>query len=196
MMALTILITGGIGSGKSVVSGILRGRGIPVYDTDSRTKALYEGELGMRLEEALGKKLHDADGHFDREALASLIFSDRQILERVEEIVHPAVLRDFEEWKEKQESTIVCMESAIALEKPLFNDSYDFVVIVNAPEDLRIRRACNRDGSDEISVRKRVQNQRVDLQKANFIIENDGGLDKLEAQTELMLEAAANRILK
>ena len=196
MKTLTILITGGIGSGKSVVSGILRGRGIPVYDTDSRTKALYEGELGMRLEEALGKKLHDADGHFDRKALASLIFSDRLILERVEEIVHPAVLRDFEEWKEKQESTIVCMESAIALEKPLFNDSYDFVVIVNAPEDLRIRRACNRDGSDEISVRKRVQNQKVDLQKANFIIENDGGLDKLEAQTELMLEATANRILK
>lgn len=196
MMALTILITGGIGSGKSVVSGILRGRGIPVYDTDSRTKALYEGELGMQLEEALGKKLRTADGHFDRKALASLIFSDRQILERVEEIVHPAVLRDFEEWKEKQESTIVCMESAIALEKPLFNDSYDFVVIVNAPEDLRIRRACNRDGSDEISVRKRVQNQKVDLRKANFIIENDSGLDKLEAQTELMLEAAANRILK
>lgn len=196
MKTLTILITGGIGSGKSVVSGILRGRGIPVYDTDSRTKALYEGELGMRLEEALGKKLHDADRHFDRKALASLIFSDRQILERVEEIVHPAVLRDFEEWKEKQECTIVCMESAIALEKPLFNDSYDFVVIVNAPEDLRIRRACNRDGSDEISVRKRVKNQKVDLQKANFIIENDGGLDKLEAQTELMLEAAANRILK
>ena len=49
MMALTILITGGIGSGKSVVSGILRALGIPVYDTDSRTKALYEGELGMRL---------------------------------------------------------------------------------------------------------------------------------------------------
>lgn len=196
MKTLTILITGGIGSGKSVVSGILRGRGIPVYDTDSRTKALYEGELGMRLEEALVKKLHDAKGHFDRKALASLIFSDRQILKRVEEIVHPAVLRDFEDWKEKQESPIVCMESAIALEKPLFNDSYDFVVIVNAPEDLRIRRACNRDGSDEISVRKRVQNQKVDLQKANFIIENDGGLDKLEAQTELMLEALANRILK
>ena len=88
------------------------------------------------------------------------------------------------------------MESAIALEKPLFNGSYDYVVIVNAPEDLRIRRACNRDGSDEISVRKRIQNQKVDIQKANFIIENDDGLDKLEAQTKLMLEAAANRILK
>ena len=177
MMALTILITGGIGSGKSVVSGILRALGIPVYDTDSRTKALYEGELGMRLEEDLGQKLHTADGHFDRKALA-------------------AVLRDFEDWKEKQESQVVCMESAIALEKPLFNGSYDFVVIVNAPEDLRIRRACNRDGSDEISVRKRIQNQKIDLQKANFIIENDDGLDKLEAQTKLMLEAAANRILK
>ena len=68
MMALTILITGGIGSGKSVVSGILRALGIPVYDTDSRTKALYEGELGMRLEEDLGQKLHTADGHFDRKA--------------------------------------------------------------------------------------------------------------------------------
>ena len=88
MMALTILITGGIGSGKSVVSGILRALGIPVYDTDSRTKALYEGELGMRLEEELGQKLHTADGHFDRKALAALIFSDRQVLDKVEEIVH------------------------------------------------------------------------------------------------------------
>lgn len=196
MKTLTILITGGIGSGKSVVSGILRERGIPVYDTDSRTKVLYEGELGMLLEEDLRQKLRTADGHFDRKALASLIFSDRQTLERVEEIVHPAVLRDFEDWKEKQDSPIVCMESAIALEKPLFNDSYDFVVSVNAPEDLRIRRACNRDGSNEISIRKRVRNQKVDLTKADFIIENDGGLDKLEAQTALMLEAAENRILK
>lgn len=56
-----------------MVSGILRALGIPVYDTDSRTKALYEGELGMRLEEDLGQKLHTADGHFDRKALAALI---------------------------------------------------------------------------------------------------------------------------
>ena len=196
MKTLTILITGGIGSGKSVVSEILRGRGIPVYDTDSRTKYLYEGDLGMQLETYLGHKLHTADGHFDRKALASLIFSDRQILERVEEIVHPAVLNDFEFWKKAQKCRIVCMESAIALEKPLFNESYDFVVIVNAPEDIRIRRACTRDGSDEASIRKRVRNQKVDLSKADFIIENDGGLDKLEAQTALMLEAAANRILK
>ena len=72
-------------------------------------------------------------------------------------------------------------------------------IYIRGYESVRISQmlwACNRDGSDEISVRKRVQNQKVDLQKANFIIENDGGLDKLEAQTELMLEAAANRILK
>ena len=93
--ALTILITGGIGSGKSVLSRYLESRGVPVYDSDSRAKALYDSEMGEAVESLFGVCLRDGNGRFDRKALASLVFADRSKLEKLEGIVHPAVLKDF-----------------------------------------------------------------------------------------------------
>ena len=78
--ALTILITGGIGSGKSVLSRYLESRGVPVYDSDSRAKALYDSEMGEAVESLFGVCLRDGNGRFDRKALASLVFSDSRKL--------------------------------------------------------------------------------------------------------------------
>ena len=75
--ALTILITGGIGSGKSALTSYLSERGVPVYDSDSRTKALYDGELGTMVENGLGQSFRDSRGRFDRKALAAVIFRQR-----------------------------------------------------------------------------------------------------------------------
>ena len=190
MKALTILITGGIGSGKSAVSRHLAGNGVPVYDSDSRTKALYDGTLGEVLERELGVHLHDVDGKFDRKALAALIFNDSRSLERVEAIVHPAVLEDFIRWREKMiplsgwngyagMDPFVCMESAIAMDKPLFDGSYDISVLVDAREDIRVARASLRDSASEEAIRCRIRNQHLDASRADYVIENNGSREEL-----------------
>lgn len=190
MKALTILITGGIGSGKSELSRYLEANGVPVYDSDSRTKALYEGPLGTVLEKEFGMSLYDGSGHFDRKRLAALVFSDGEALHRLESIVHPAVLEDFLHWREEMllnmdwkgycgTAPLVCMESAIALDKPLFAGVYDIVLMVDAPEDVRVMRACRRDSVDEAVVRRRIRSQRTDRGAADYVIENDGSPDDL-----------------
>jgi dephospho-CoA kinase len=100
---LTILVTGGIGSGKSAVCAFLRERGVPVYDCDSRVKELYliRKELVPSLEEALGCPLRLPDGTLDKARLASLIFSDPSARETLEGIVYPILREDLESWKQR-----------------------------------------------------------------------------------------------
>ena len=98
----TLIVTGGIGSGKSLVCSYLRDKGIPVYDADSRTKQLYDSCPGMvsAIENAFGRALRDEAGALDRRALSELVFSDKDNLLLLESIVHPAVYRDFEQWRD------------------------------------------------------------------------------------------------
>lgn len=194
MKSLTLLITGGIGSGKSLVSRYMEELGVPVYDSDSRTKALYEGELLSRLETALGTRLRTEDGRFDKRELARLIFSDNVNMSKMERVVYPAVIEDFEAWKNevsedigKCGGKIVAMESALALTKPAFSGIFDIVLAVRAPEELRVKRACERDGVDEAAVRERIRNQSVDVSAADYIIDNDGTPEDLRAKTEAVL---------
>lgn len=198
MKSLTLLITGGIGSGKSLVSRYMEELGVPVYDSDSRTKSLYEGELLFRLETALGARLRTEDGRFDKRALARLIFSDNVNMSKMERVVYPAVIEDFEAWKNevsggvsedigKSGGKIVAMESALALTKPAFIGIFDIVLAVRAPEELRVKRACERDGVDEAAVRERIRNQSVDVSAADYIIDNDGTPEELRAKTEAVL---------
>lgn len=194
MKSLTLLITGGIGSGKSLVSRYMEELGVPVYDSDSRTKALYEGELLSRLETALGARLRTEEGRFDKRALARLIFSDNVNMSKMEQVVYPAVIEDFAAWKNevsedigKCGGKIVAMESALALTKPAFSGIFDIVLAVRAPEELRVKRACERDGVDEAAVRERIRNQSVDVSAADYIIDNDGTPEELRAKTEAVL---------
>lgn len=194
MKSLTLLITGGIGSGKSLVSRYMEELGVPVYDSDSRTKALYEGELLSRLETALGARLRTEEGRFDKRALARLIFSDNVNMSKMEQVVYPAVIEDFAAWKNevsedigKCGGKIVAMESALALTKPAFSGIFDIVLAVRAPEELRVKRACERDGVDETAVRERIRNQSVDVSAADYIIDNDGTPEELRAKTEAVL---------
>ncbi|MDD6253153.1 MAG: dephospho-CoA kinase [Bacteroidales bacterium] len=177
----TILITGGIGAGKSEVSRYLMSTGIPVYDSDSRAKELYniEPQLIESLEEAFGTVLYEADGSFDRKHLAEIVFSSEANLKICESIVHPAVLRDFISWRAGQPAGIVAMESAIALSKPLFDGSYDLSIYVDAEENLRVRRTCARDGSNPEAVRRRIDNQPDFRSKADYVIMNNGNLEEL-----------------
>ncbi len=181
-----VFVTGGIGSGKSAVCRILSSRGVPVYDSDSRTKELYRGPLLGKIEEALGENLRLADGSLDRKKLSSVIFNDRAKLQTVESIVHPAVLADFLLWRngfDAEKVPFVVMESALVLSKPLFSNVADKIVAVDAPEDVRIARAVSRDGVNPDSIRRRVAAQKLPLEKADVVITNDCTFEELEKRT-------------
>ena len=176
----TLGVTGGIGSGKSYIARLLEERGIPVYDTDSRAKALYDtdGELREAMIALCGAGIYAPSGLLDRKALASLIFADRSLLEQVNALVHPAVRRDFVAWREglSAEGKRLCaLESALLLDAGL--DAYtDGVLAVLADDRLRLQRAMMRDGVGEEAVRARMQHQmsQVELaQRADFLIYND-----------------------
>lgn len=188
---LTLVVTGGIGSGKSEVCHYLETKGIPVYDSDSRAKSLYDSdrELVERISAALGCRISDDSGKVDRKALASLIFSDSRRLEALESVVHPRVLEDFIAWRDAHSGAdIVVMESAIFLQKPLFHPYVDKVVLVDAPIEMRVMRACRRDNADEQKIRARMAAQTFDTAAADYLIINDSGLDVLHERTDMVLK--------
>ena len=179
----TVIVTGLIGSGKSAVCALLRERGIPVYDSDARTKELYERKPGLvkRLEQALGLPLKGADGRLDRKALAGRIFSDTAARETLEAIVYPEVLADFKDWRDRQQDVpFVVLESAVILSKPVFDGVAQAVVLVTAREDVRLRRVMGRDALTEAAVRARMAAQEIPEGKVSAFIANDGSPEELE----------------
>ena len=173
-----LLCTGGIGSGKSVVVRVFQELGFPAYDCDRAAKECYDRDPQLLAEVVAlcGEAVLDGSGRLDRAALSRRIFGDPALLAAVEDRVHPAVIRDFEDWKRQQESGLVVIESAILLEKPRFAGLMDYTVVVTAPEAVRIRRVMQRDGLTEAQVRKRMAAQWSDearMAQADFILENN-----------------------
>ena len=177
----TVIVTGGIGSGKSAVCALLGKRGIPVYDSDSRVKELYKSRRSLvpRLEKALGCPLRQADGTLDKARLSALIFSDGQARENLESIVYPILLKDFQRWRSRQKAPFVVLESAIILSKPIFDGLADAVVLVDAPRELRIRRVMERDGVSREQVQRRLEAQDLPLEKVNVTLSNSGSAEEL-----------------
>lgn len=183
---LTVIVTGGIGSGKSAVCALLAQRGIPVYDSDSRVKELYacRRSLVPQLEKALGSPLRQADGTLDKARLASLIFSDESARETLESIVYPILSKDFLRWRSRQKAPFVVLESAIILSKPVFDGLADAVVLVDAPEELRIQRVMSRDGATREDILRRLSAQNIPLEKVDVTLLNDGSPEELSAAVE------------
>ena len=173
-----ILCTGGIGSGKSVVARVFRELGVPSYDCDRAAKELYDRDPRLldELVRLCGDEILDDAGRLDRAAFSARIFSDPWLLSSVEALVHPAVIRDFEAWKQRQQGALVVIESAILLEKPQFAGMMDYTLAVTAPEALRVARVMARDGVSETQVRRRMAAQWSDEQRAaraDFVWENN-----------------------
>lgn len=170
----TLACTGGIGSGKSYVANVFSKLGYPVYYSDARAKELYDSdnELLCGMVQLLGNDIIN-NGKLSKAVVASKIFKDRSLLERVEQLVHPAVLRDFNKWKSEQQSVMgdkkfVLFESAIILEKPFFKGTADKVLNVVAPMDLRIERVVKRDNVTVEQVLDRMSKQWSDQQRATY----------------------------
>lgn len=155
-------ITGGIGSGKSTVCDMLSGYGIAVYVADDRAKELMteSEQLRSALVAAFGEATYDG-GKLNRAYLAESVFSNTEALARLNAIVHPAVMSDFDRWAEEQEGEYVVLESAILFEAGL-DDRVDTTVAVMAPKDIRLQRAMQRDGATREQIERRMDNQLSD----------------------------------
>ena len=189
-MMKVLVVTGGIGSGKSQVCRLLSEKfGIPVYEADSRAKALYVEEPDMldRIEAALGIGLRNGRGEFVPQYLSDIIFADPSALRKVEDILFPVLKRDFYDWAERQGSSLVAFESATILEKTAFDDFGDIVLLVDAPVSLRLRRASERDGVDKEHIRSRMAAQTLmnrlsegDVHsRIDYVLRNDSSMSEL-----------------
>ena len=190
----TVILTGGMGSGKSAVCRYLSSRGVPVYDSDARTKSLYDRNpsLVRKMEEALEVSLRDDEGRLDRRRLAGIIFSDPAAKALVESVVYPAVLADFKRWKRWHRPKgwtygpvpFVVLESAVILSYPIFDGLGDKVVLVDAAEEVRVQRSVARDHSDPDAVLRRIRQQSFDLSRVDVVLRNDGSLEALSEETD------------
>ena len=192
---MILVVTGGIGSGKSLVCSMFHERGVPVYDSDSRTKSLYSSSpsLAGKIADAFGAGVLLPDGSVDRRKLASMVFGHDDRLSILEGIVHPEVREDFIRWRDGfcgSDVPFLIMESAIILEKPLFRDLIDRILLVDAPQSLRLSRAVARDGADAAGILARMSGQKLfngikegrEMPEADYVIENDGDIESLSGK--------------
>lgn len=172
-------ITGGIGSGKSTVSELLRSQGYPVYDTDREARRLQneDPELIDATKLLLGDQVY-ANGQLNRPAVAARVFEDPELLRQLTALVHPVVKRDFSQWVSQQSSKRVFIESAVLFEGG-FDALTDAIIVITAPEEVRIQRVMKRDGVTREQVLARIKNQLPEsgkLIKASIIISTENGL--------------------
>lgn len=185
---MLIGITGGIGSGKSTIAKQLRQMGYEVYDTDSQAKRLIVEDAHIReqITELFSPEAYQ-DGIYQTAFIAQQVFADKTLLARLNAIVHPAVRHDI---LKKFRSTFELLNSSSAASEPseLFfiecailytahlDELCDKVVVVTAPEEVRLTRTIARDHSnvDKVRARMSAQNVEADLRRADIIINNDG----------------------
>ena len=173
---MIIGITGGIGSGKSMVCKELQGMGYPVYDTDKEAKNLimHQEDVHQRIEQLLGKEVF-ADGMYQTAWVAQQVFANPGLLAELNAIVHPAVKEDIRRWAAEQtDAKWLFVECAILYEAGM-DVLCDQVVCVSAPEEVRLERVIARDKSDINKVRARMRAQKAEEyeQRANKVLNND-----------------------
>jgi dephospho-CoA kinase len=192
---LIVGLTGGIGSGKSTVAGLLAGHGAAVVDVDAVGRAVIAP--GGRAEAAVlaefGPGVADADGHIDRAALAGAVFGDAAALARLTAISHPAINAELVDRIDALPAdSIVVLDMAILVESHLGRidpaHSYSRVVVVEAPEALRVERAVAR-GMREADVRARIASQATDAERravADVVVANDADLATLTERVDAL----------
>lgn len=182
-----VALTGGIGSGKSTVAKMFMALGVPVYNSDKEAKALVHASKSIKnaLIALLGEKAYLGE-KLNKTYVADQIFADSDLLQKMNNIIHPAVREHFLKWAAKQKAPYVIQEAAIIFENG--NEGfYDAIILVTAPQESRIQRVMSRDKVDREKVLARMANQWDDAKKitlSDFIIEN---ID-IEATTEKVSE--------
>jgi len=170
-------LTGGIGSGKTIVSKVFENLGIAVYNSYIEAKLLMNNDSDIinKFKMIFGFEIYDNDNRLNKKKLADLIFNDKNKLKTVNSIVHPAVKKHFTNWVQMQKSPYVIKETAILFESGIFKD-VDKIITVTAPLELRINRLVIRDSSVKKNILERINNQLNDdykIKNSDAVIYND-----------------------
>ena len=179
-------LTGGIGSGKTTVSNFLLDSGIPVYNSDIRGKNLMNTNLELKndIVSIFGESVYD-NGILNTNLLSHIVFSDPKKIEQLNNLVHPKVAENFNQWiVENNNQPILVKEAAILIESRAYLNM-DKIILVVSEKSTRINRVSKRDNSDLESIEKRINFQLTDdekVQYADYIIENNSSLDDLKLE--------------
>jgi dephospho-CoA kinase len=184
-------LTGGIGSGKTTVAKFIEDCGFPVYYSDDRAKDIVNDndDLKAKIKELLGEEAYDKNGLYDRKYVAEKVFNNKDLLHRLNEIIHPAVRIDFEDWVKKQTKYLVFKETAILFELKLNKQCYKSI-LVTAEDNIRAKRVMDRDGKTYREVQTIMETQMPEKDKIKLtdcIIYNNTNLEDLKEQTEKII---------
>ncbi len=176
---LKVGITGGIGSGKTTVCRMFESLGVPVYYADDRAKWLmrHDAELVLSLKASFGEEVYFKNGQINRAYLSQLVFNDKTKLATLNGLVHPAVFKDAEAWQMDQAKAghaYSLKEAALLFESGSYKQ-LDKIIVVTAPQEIRIERVMQRDGVSAEQVLARIRNQMPQEEKeakADFLIQN------------------------
>lgn len=181
-------LTGGVGSGKTTIAKCFETFGVPVYIADDEAKALMNRSkvIKRKLIELFGESAY-RDGKLNRPFLASKIFKEKEMLLKINAIVHPKVASHFKRWLKKQDAPYVVKEAAIIFENKL-ESQYHYIITVIADQDLRIKRVMKRDDTSREKIEAIIKNQLSDtekVQKSDFVITNNDLASAKKEATEI-----------
>ena len=184
-------LTGGIGSGKSTVSDMLAARGAVIIDADAIVREIQEPGSPVidQLVDTFGSSVVDASGALDRQAMANIVFADPEALKKLNAIVHPAVGAEMNRRVIAQREThnVVVLDIPLLTENP--REGLQGRIVVDVPEELQIARLVEFRGFSEDDARARMSRQATReerLSKADFVVDNSGTRDDLEAQVDAL----------
>ena len=184
-------LTGGIGSGKSTVSGLLQARGAVIIDADAIVREVQQpgSPVLAELAQKFGSDVLAEDGSLDRQAVANIVFTDPDALKSLNAIVHPAVGREMNQRMIAQRASnkVVVLDIPLLTENP--REGLQGRIVVDIPVELQVQRLTSFRGFDEADARARISRQATRqerLDKADFVVDNSGGLEDLIPQIDLL----------
>ena len=184
-------LTGGIGSGKSTVSGLLQARGAVIIDADAIVREVQQpGSLVLaELAQKFGSDVLAEDGSLDRQAVANIVFTDPDALKSLNAIVHPAVGREMNQRMiaQRASNNVVVLDIPLLTENP--REGLQGRIVVDIPVELQVQRLTSFRGFDEADARARISRQATRqerLDQADFVVDNSGGLEDLIPQIDLL----------
>jgi dephospho-CoA kinase len=186
-------ITGGIGSGKSLICKIFSTMNIPIYEADSRAKYLINKDLSLKksIKNLLGENAYTHTGEYNRIWVAAQVFNNPVLLKQLNSMVHPCVYKDAHNWVKKYPQFPILLYESALMKAARDHNMCDKVIVVHAPLNLKIQRIQARDKRSEQDIRAIIARQISDeerLKMADYVITNDDKNPVLEQVLQIYAE--------
>ncbi|MDL1913467.1 MAG: dephospho-CoA kinase [Bergeyella sp.] len=184
-------ITGGIGSGKTTVSNTIKELGFSVYNSDESSKKIVNSVPDIRLKviHLLGNRSY-TNGVYDTKYISQMVFNNPEVLEKLNQIIHPEVDKDFQNWKHEQNGKYIFKETALLFELGL-HKKCDLSLLVTADENIRIERVMARDGKIYEEIKSIIKRQMPEIEKirrADIVIYNNGSKEELKIKIKNLIK--------